>query len=150
MNKGRRIGALVAATVAAIGMSMTLSTAPAAAAKKPEGPLPVSQLLHRVDDNDSAWVRVWFRTDKRACDFKLRVEDTSRVDIYHPMGSFTSLQNNASLSKDEIDYAAFRVDVGNYKKDTWQLLPATISWKWCGTAKVRTKNTAFLLPIDAG
>jgi hypothetical protein len=149
MNKGRRIGAIIAATVAAIGMSMTLSTAPAAAAEKPEGPLPVSQLLHRVDHNDSAWVQVWFRTDKRACDFKLRVRDTGRVGIYHPKGSFTSLQNNASLSKDEIDYAAFRVDVGNYKKDTWQLLPATISWKWCGTAKVRTKKTAFLLPIDA-
>jgi hypothetical protein len=62
MNKGRRIGAIIAATVAAIGMSMTLSTAPAAAAEKPEGPLPVSQLLHRVDHNDSAWVQVSFRT----------------------------------------------------------------------------------------
>ena len=150
MNKGRRIGALVAATVAAIGMTMTVGTAPAAAAaKKPKGPQPVSQLLHRVDDNENTWVRVWFRTDKKACDFKLRVWDANRVEIYHPMGTFTSLNDNATLTKGETDFASFRVDVADYKRDTWQLLYATMSWKRCGTGKLQTKSTGFLLPIDA-
>jgi hypothetical protein len=150
MNKGRRIGALVAAAVAAIGMTMTVATAPATAAKKVKGPQPVSQLLQRVDDNEESWVRVWFKTDKKACNFRLTVWDTSKVDVSYPGGwPFTSLNQNATLNKNEVDFASFKVDVDDYTRDTWQLLYAQMTWKWCGTNKWQTKSTGFLLPIDA-
>jgi hypothetical protein len=149
MNKGRRIGALVAAAVAAVGMTMTVTTAPATAAKKVKGPQPVSQLLQRVDDNEASWVRVWFKTDKKACNFKLMVWDNNRIDVSYPFGwPYASLRQNATLNKGEVDYAAFKVDVDDYTKDTWQLMYATMTWKWCGTNKVQTKSTGFLLPVE--
>jgi hypothetical protein len=149
MNKGRRIGAIVAATVAAIGMTMTVTTAPATAAKKVKGPQPVSQLLQRVDDNEESWVRVWFKTDKRACNFKLMVWDNNRVEVTNPgFAPFTSLNQNSTLNRGEVDYASFKVDVEDYNRDTWQLMYATMTWKWCGTNRVQSKSTGFLLPIE--
>ena len=95
-------------------------------------------------------MRVWFKTDKKACDFKLMVRDTSKVDVSYPGGrAYTSLYDDDTLRKGEVDYATFFVKTGDYNRDTWQLLFATMSWKWCGTNRVQTKSTGFLLPVDA-
>jgi hypothetical protein len=150
MNKGRRIGALAAAAVAAIGMTMTVATAPASAAKAAKGPQPVSQLLQRVDENSTETVYVWFKTDRRICNFKLRVWDNSRVDVTHPQGWYTSLSRDDRLQRNERDYVTFDVKVGDYARDTWQLLYATMSYDNCNRrARTQTKSTGFLLPVNA-
>jgi hypothetical protein len=153
MNKGRRIGALVAATVAAIGMTMTVTTAPASAAKKMKGPQPVSQLLSTVNDNTGTWVSVLFKTDVKVCKFKLVVWGNSTVDISYPEVNgmtrpYTSLSKNAQLNKNELDYASFKVTTGDVTRTQWSILPATMYYTHCGKkAKLQSKNTAFLLRV---
>jgi hypothetical protein len=151
MNKTRRIGAAVAATVAAIGMTMTVATAPASAAKKVKGPQPVSQVLGSVDENSTEWAHVWFKTDAKVCDFKLRVWDGANIDVSYPKGkSYTSLKNDSKLRKGEVDYASFKLTVGEYAKDTYRLLFATTSFTSCGKkAPTQIKHTSFLVRVDA-
>jgi hypothetical protein len=153
MNKGRRIGALVAATVAAIGMTMTVTTAPASAAKKVRGPQPVSQLLSTVNDKSATWVDVLFKTDVKVCKFKLVVWGNSKVSISYPevnnmLRPYTSLSKNAQLNKNELDYASFKVTTGDFTRTQWSILPATMYYTNCGKkAKLQSKSTGFLLPV---
>ncbi|MFG1608910.1 hypothetical protein [Actinoplanes sp. NPDC049265] len=151
MNKFRRIGAMVAATVAATGMAMTATSAPAVAAPKANGPTAVWSFLQSQDENSGRWQSVWFRTDVKACNFKLRVNDIPGVDITHPWGwPFTSLHNDSTLKKNETDFASFYVKTGPTYKSTWRYLPAWISYDNCKTGKkkvVSAKWTAFVLPV---
>jgi hypothetical protein len=152
MNKTRRIGAMVAATVAATGMAMTVTTAPAAAAPKPKGPTAVWSILKSVNDNTTnQWVSVSFQTDVKVCNFKLRVWDWGKVDVTNPWGlPFTRLWGDDTLKKKETDFASFKVSTGDYLKPgtTYQILPATIYYDTCGKkAKSQSKNTGFLLPV---
>jgi hypothetical protein len=152
MNKGRRIGAIVATTAAAIGMTMTMTTAPASAATKVKGPQPVNQLLSSVDSGKPEWQNVFFKTDKKVCDFKLMVWGNSRVDIGYPgelPKPYTSLYGDSKLRKNEVDYAAFKV-TADYDKDRWVILTATITYNYCGKkAPTLAKNTGFLMRVNA-
>jgi phosphate-selective porin len=151
MNKFRRISAMVAATVAATGMAMTATTAPAAASAKPKGPVAVSSVLKTQNEKSGHWQKVWFKTDVKACNFKLHVYDMPGVEISYPWDwSYTSLHGDATLKKNETDYASFHVEAGSVKKDTLRYLPASITFDNCkkGDAKmVTTKWTAFVLPV---
>jgi len=151
MNKFRRIGAMVAAAVAATGMAMTVATAPAAAAPQPKGPQPVWSILPTVNEN-SNWklMSVGFKTDVKACNFKLRLVEWGEVDILYPgFKPYTSLSNDDTLGKNEVDWARFWVKTGDYKPGTtWQPLPGTIYWSKCGKkAKLQTKYIGLVLPV---
>jgi hypothetical protein len=149
MNKGRRIGAVMASAVMALGMAMTVGTAPASAARKASGPKPVSQLLPRVDDNGTTWVEIDFRTDRRACDFRFRLWDNNRVEVHYPNNwSYASLYDDAILERWETDYASVGLEVSNVNRDTATLLFGQITWRWCGTGKWQSKSTGFILPIE--
>ena len=78
MNKVRRIGAVVTATVAAVGMASVGTVAPAAAARP--GPQPVSTWLRAVRANTGTWINVYWRTDRRICDAEVRFSG-ARVGI---------------------------------------------------------------------
>lgn len=151
MNKTRRIGAVVAATVAATGMAMTVSAAPASAASTVKGPRPVSQVLGTVGENDATWVQVRFATDRKVCDFALRVRGVENVDVTYPSGrTFTSLNDDDTLRKHEVDHAAFRLSTGDFAADTWRVLHASVSYTHCGPkALTHTKRTRFLVRVDA-
>jgi len=134
MNKTRRIGAMVAATVAATGIAATMTTAPAAAAwphDDNDGPRPISQYLGSVDENDTERVAVWFGTDETVCDFRLQVRGTRSVDVWNNDGRFSSLSRDDTLRRRERDYATFTVRPDEVRRSSLALLPATIWYRDC-------------------
>jgi hypothetical protein len=151
MNKGRRINAIVATTAAALGMTMSMTTAPASAATRVKGPQPINALLSVDDNTDNQWVDVRFRTDRKVCKFKLTVWGNSKIDVHYPSGRrFTSLDRNDTLNRGEVDFASFALDVDDYARDTWVLLPATITYTHCGRwAETQAKTTGFLVRVDS-
>lgn len=150
MNKIRRIGAMVAATVAATGMAMTVAAAPAQAAPQ-KGPVPLSNLLApMVEQNgpQGQWQSVKFRSKTKACNFKMRVWDFApNATIVHPQGFYTSLWQGPTLNKNEVDFASVKFYTGDYKPGwTVQTFPATIWWDNCKKkAKTQSKSTLFVV-----
>ena len=131
MNKFRRIGAMVLATVAATGMAMTASTAPAGAKPRDEGPKAVWPFLSQ---NEQSVQRqsLWFKTDRTACNFKLWFDEGRGVDVSYPRnGRFTSLNDDANLWRGEADYASFWVRTGPTMQTGWRFLKAHIIYDNC-------------------
>lgn len=152
MRNIRRIGAMVAATVAATGMAMTVASAPASAGShhdRHDGPRPTSLKLGSVDENDTEFVEVHFKTKHRVCNFKLKVADVRKVDVTHPGNrSYSSLSNDSRLDSNEIDFAGFWVRTGNVSRKQPVILPATISYDDCSSgARTEKKKAEFVLTI---
>src|SRR4051794_35206883 len=102
MNKSRRIGALVAATAATVGMRSLV--APTAAQAAPRGPQPVSNFVHRVRAHTDTWVSVRWQTERRICDATVWVNGR-RVDVDYPRGRHsTSFSRGDTLRPGRSDY----------------------------------------------
>jgi hypothetical protein len=146
MNVSRRIGAFVAATVAAVGMVAVAQAVPASAA--PKGPEPVNSLLSTVRADTPTWVNVWWKTDRRACNVKVVAWNSSRVNVDYPSGrAYTSFSHGATLDRRETDFTAFRV-TATYSQGNWALIAAQVYYNDCGRhARTKVKSVGFLLPV---
>jgi hypothetical protein len=147
MHRIRRIGTVVAATVVALTLT-SVAAAPASAASRPKGPQPVSALVSTVRSNQTSWVSVWWKTDRRVCDAKVVVWGNSRVDIGYPGNRpYTSFSNGDTLSRRETDYTSFRV-TPHVNGSAWVILAATITFNNCDRhARTQSRSTGFLLPV---
>jgi hypothetical protein len=132
MNKFRRIGAMVLATVAATGMAMTATSAPAAAApQRDQGPKAVWPFLTQ-NEQSAQRQSLWFKTDRTACNFKLWFDSGRGVSVSYPgNGRFTSLNRDANLWRGETDYASFWVRTGPTMQTGWRFLKAHIVYDNC-------------------
>ncbi|HEY7271786.1 MAG TPA: hypothetical protein VH502_03555 [Actinoplanes sp.] len=150
MKITRRIGAFLAATVAAPGLASVVAPAPASAAR-PHGPHPVNQWLQPVPAGTPTWVKVWWRTDRRVCDARLVVWGGSTVAVTYPSDrSYTSFSNGSTLSRRETDYTSFRVTAAGPTLPLLgsALLRARLLYNDCGRfARTRWTDTGFLLPV---
>jgi hypothetical protein len=149
MKITRRIGAFLAATVAALSLASVVAPSPASAA--PRGPHPVNQWLRPVPAGVPTWVAVWWRTDLRICDARLVVWGGSRVAIGYPNGqTYASFSNGSTLSRRETDYTSFRVTAVGPTLPLLgsALLRARLFYNDCGRfARTRATDTGFLLPV---
>jgi hypothetical protein len=145
MNKGRRIGAVVAATVAAVGMSSVGTVAPAVAAGN--GPRPVSNWLRAVRANTPTWVNVYWRTDRRVCDAEVRVSG-ARVRVDYPWHrNYTSFSRGDNLWPGRTDYTAVQV-TPYFNRAGIAVLRATISYDDCRPhGFTRRSSTVLTLPV---
>jgi hypothetical protein len=146
MNKGRRIGAVVAATVAAVGMSSVCTVAPAAAAEG--GPRPVSNWLRAVRANTPNWVNIYWRTDRRVCDAEVRVNGARvRVDYPGIRRNYTSFSQGDNLWPGRTDFTAIRV-TPYFNRSGIALLRATITYDDCRPHSfTRRSSTVLTLPV---
>ena len=143
MTKSRRIGALVAATAATVGMATLV--APTAAEAAARGPQPVSNFVQRVRANTETWVSIRWQTDRRICDARVWVNGRN-VDVDYPRNArTTSFSRGDSLSPGRTDFTAFRVDA-NYRRTGVALLRATIQYDNCGRFD-RTVRRSFGLAM---
>lgn len=151
MNKFRRIGAMVAATVAATGMAMTVATAPAVAKPKDNGPTAVWPFLKAQDEQTVRPHSVWFKTNRTACNFKLMVNDVPGVEVWYPgFKPFTLLSEDDTLWTGELDYATFFVKTSPTFQSSWRYLPAHVWYdncKWGPKKRVSHKWITFILPV---
>jgi hypothetical protein len=148
MQNVRRIGAFVAATLAALTLT-SVAAAPASAATRPQGPQPVNQLLGSVRNNQTSWVNVWWKTDRTICDAKLVVWGNSRVDVDYPGNTarYTAFSHGSTLTRRGTDYTAVKV-TPHYNGSSWVLLAATMTYNYCGRhARTESKTTGFLLTV---
>ena len=146
MNKGRRIGAVVAATVAAVGMSSVGTVAPAVAAER--APRPVSNWLRAVRANTPTWVNVYWRTDRRVCDAEVRFSG-ARVRVDYPgfRRNHTSFSRGDSLWPGRVDYTAVKV-TPYFNRSGIALLRATITYDDCRPRGFTRRSTSVLtLPV---
>jgi hypothetical protein len=144
MNKIRRIGAILAATAAAAGMTSMAVASPASAA--PQGPRPVSNWLRAVPAHANTWINIYWNTERPVCDAKIWVDGGRRVEVDYPGNrSFTSFSRGTSLRPGRSDYSAVRVNP-DYDRAGVALLRATITYANCGwhARTVRTSSTVTL------
>jgi hypothetical protein len=149
MSKIGRIGAVLAATVAAAGMGALAAASPAAAA--PAGPRPVTNWLKAIPSNDSTWVPIYWKTGSPVCHAKVWVDGGRRIDVsYANHRSYASFFRNDTLRPGQVDYTAVDVDP-NFSRPGVAVLRATISYDTCGW-HARTKHSTYLLnlPITRG
>jgi hypothetical protein len=147
MNKVRRLGALAAALLTVLTVT-SLSAAPASAAERVTGPEAINQLI-AVQDGQTSWVKIWWKTDRTICDAKLIIWGSSSVDIDYPANTrnFTSFNHGPTLSQRETDFTSFRVrpHVG---RSAWIILAGTMTYNYCGWhARTQSKSTGFLLTV---
>ena len=147
MNKSRRIGALVAATVASVGMSSLV--APTAAEAAPRGPQPVSNFVQRVRANTDTWVGIRWQTDRRICDAQVWVSGR-RVDVDYPRNArSTSFSRGDWLRPGRTDFTAFRVNA-DFDRSGVALLRATIVYDNCGRFDRPMRRTfGIAMPVVA-
>jgi hypothetical protein len=160
MNKARRIGAFLAATVAACALS-SLAAAPADAgssaaaaatsstAQRARGPQPIDQLLDSARIDQGKWEAVQWRTDRRVCHFKLTIWGGSKADIRYPDNTqyYSSFANGSTLSRGETDFTAFRV-TPHYQGIIPLILVARYTYDDCGRhARTTVKTTGFVVPV---
>jgi hypothetical protein len=147
MNKSRRIGALVAAAVASVGMSALV--APTAAEAAPRGPQPVSNFVQRVRANTDTWVSIRWQTDRRICDATVWVNGR-RVDVDYPRNArSTSFSRGDSLRPGRTDFTAFRVNA-DFDRSGVALLRATIAYDNCGRRdRTIRKSFGIAMPVVA-
>ena len=146
MNKSRRIGALVAASAAAMGMA-TVGLASPAAASVHGGPRPVSNWLRAVQAHTGTWVNIGWRTDRRICDVEVRVDGGRRVDVDYPgFRRYTSFSRGDSLRPGRTDYTAIRV-TPDFNRAGVAVLRATIEYDNCGRHG-RTQRESTWLALE--
>jgi hypothetical protein len=149
MNKARRIGALLAASVAALGMASVGLASPAAAMER--GPKPTSTGLRAVRAHTSTWSSIAWRTNQRICNVQVRVDGGRKVDIDYPGNRrFTSFSHSNSLGAGRTDFTAIRVKA-NFGGRGVAVLRATIKYDNCGLHARTTSRTSTLnLPVVVG
>jgi hypothetical protein len=147
MNKSRRIGALVAAAVASVGMSALV--APTAAEAAPRGPHPVSNFVQPVRAHTDTWVSIRWQTSHRICDARVWVNGR-RVDVDYPRNArFASFSRGDSLRPGRTDFTAFRVDA-DFNRSRVALLRATIAYDNCGRyARTIRRSFGIAMPVVA-
>ena len=146
MNNVRRIGAILAATVAAAGMTSMAVASPASAA--PQGPRPVSNWLRAVPAHTSTWVNIYWNTDRPVCAAKIKVDGGRRVHVSYPGNrSYASFSRGTSLRPGRTDYAAVRVNPDFDRKGV-ALLRTTITYTNCGShARTVRSSSTVTLPV---
>jgi hypothetical protein len=151
MIRSRRIGAFLAAIMAAVTIA-SLTVAPASAATpEQKGPRPVSALLPTVDDGEMSWVSVQWRTDQTICDAKLTVVGNRKVRIDYPRDTrfYASFPHGGTLHRRSTDFTPFRV-TPRFGGAAWVVLAGVLTYNFCGRhARTRTMTTGFLLPVRA-
>jgi hypothetical protein len=147
MNKSRRIGALVAAAVASVGMATLV--APTVAQAAPRGPQPVSNFVQRVRANTDTWVSIRWQTDRRICDATVWVNGR-RVEVDYPRNArSTSFSRGDSLRPGRTDFTAFRVNA-DFDRSGVALLRATIAYDTCGRRdRTVRKSFGIAMPVVA-
>jgi len=147
MNKSRRIGALVAATAASVGMGTLV--APTVAEAAPRGPQPVSNFVQRVRAHTDTWVSVRWQTDRRICDATVWVNGR-RVDVDYPRNArSTSFSRGDTLRPGRSDFTAFRVNA-DFDRSGVALLRATIAYDNCGRRdRTIRKSFGIAMPVVA-
>ena len=148
MNKGQRIGTMVAAAVAAMGMATVGLGAPAEAAPQPHGPRPVSNALRAVRANVPTWVDVVWRTDRPICHAQVRYNGGPRVRIdYFGDRNYATFSRGDYLLPRRPDFT--RVRVTPYaNRSGIALLRATIQYDNCRPfARPQLATTVLTLPV---
>jgi hypothetical protein len=147
MNKSRRIGALVAATAASVGMGTLV--APTVAEAAPRGPQPVSNFVQRVKAHTDTWVSIRWQTDRRICDATVTVNGRN-VDVDYPRNArSTSFSRGDTLRPGRSDFTAFRVDA-DFDRSGVALLRATIAYDNCGRRdRTIRKSFGIAMPVVA-
>ena len=160
MKNIRRIGAILGTALATVTTASVATATPASAAPADGpwtvtaapagGPWVVTERLPTVANQETAWVSVWWKTDRRICDAKVRVRGGTDVDIDYPAntGSYTSFSHGPTLRKRESDYTSFQV-TPHFRKPTVTWLNATITYNNCGWhARTQARSTGFLLRVS--
>ena len=147
MNKSRRIGALVAAAFASVGMSALV--APTAAEAAPRGPQPVSNFVQRVQAHTDTWVSIRWQTGRRICDARVWVNGR-RVDVDYPRDArSTTFSRGDWLRPGRSDITAFRVNA-DFNRSGVALLRATIAYDNCGRhARTIRRSFGIAMPVVA-
>jgi hypothetical protein len=145
MKMYRRIGAVVVAAAAAVGMA-SIGTATAASAA-PKGPQPVNSRLHAVKANTGTWVNVAWRTDRKICDAKVRFS-AARVGIdYASRRDFATFSRGNSLKAGRTDYTAVEV-TPHFDRAGVAMLRATIEFTNCAPRdRTQRYTTTLTLPV---
>jgi hypothetical protein len=145
MNKGRRIGALVAMSAAALGLASIGLGSPAVAA--PKGPQPVSTWLTPVKAHTNTWVNISWKTNQKICDVEVRV-DGRDVDVMYPgVRHYSSFSKGDTLKAGKRDYTAVKVNP-DFDRSGVALLRATIYYDTCGWhARTQTQKFWLSLPV---
>ncbi|MBU2669574.1 hypothetical protein KOI35_39295 [Actinoplanes bogorensis] len=149
-----RTAGIIAATAAA-AMSALVVASPASAAgnapKQFKGPHVVNQMLSTVDANDSQWVRVKWKTDRRICDAQVVIwanDDDVAID-YPSDREYTSFSRGDTLNRGRGDYTSFRIEA-DFNKDSWAILAATITYTDCSrNSDTYTSNAGLVVPVRA-
>ncbi|MBM2618740.1 hypothetical protein JIG36_24585 [Actinoplanes sp. LDG1-06] len=158
MRTGRRIGIVAATAAAVMGLLAVASPASAAPAtdaqasapKQFKGPRVVNQTLATVDANDSQWVRVKWKTDRRVCDAQVVIWANDDVQIDYPSDrDYTSFSRGDTLNRGRGDYTSFRIQA-DFDRDAWAILAATITYTDCSrNSDTYTSNTGLVVPVRA-
>jgi hypothetical protein len=135
MNKSRRIGAFVAASAAAMGMSALGMSAPAFAGGHDQGSghgaRPVSSWLRAVHANSSSWVAINWRSSSRVCDVQVRITGGRNVAVgYSGNRGYGSLSRGSRLGSGQSDYSAIRI-TPDYDRGGIAVVRATIKYIDC-------------------
>jgi hypothetical protein len=156
MNKVRRLTALAAALLAvmtvtslAAAPASASAAAPAPAAQKVKGPEAINQLI-AVQDGQTTWVKVWWKTDRTICGAKLIVWGNPQVDVGYPANrDFVSFSHGFTLDRRRTDFTTFRV-TPHVGKSAWVIMAGTMTYNYCGWhARAQSKSTGFLLTVRA-
>lgn len=111
----------------------------------------VSPWLREVDAGETERVAVRLRgLDRRVCNVKVYVSDTSRVDVSYPgWQPYASLRNGPTLTLGERDSATVLVLADDARRDYTERLQATVTYDGCGwNARTQVKRVSLLLPVD--
>jgi hypothetical protein len=146
MSKTRRVGAMVVAIAAAVGLATATTATPAAAA--PSDPRPVTTWIKPVKAHKTTWAGVHWTTSRRICGAELRVVGDD-VWVGYPVstGSYTSFSNGGTLWPYRAGYTRFKVRP-DYDWSDVVLLRATLTYNTCGPYAVDRWRTFWLrLPV---
>ena len=148
MNKGQRIGTIIATAVAAGGMATVGLSGPAAAAPQPQGPRPVSNVLRAVRANTPNWVDVVWRTDRPICHAQVRYNGGPRVRIdYAGPRNYAIFSRGNYLLPGRPDFTRVRV-TPYFDRSGIALLRATVQYDNCRPfARPQLATTVLTLPV---
>jgi hypothetical protein len=146
MNNSRRIGAVVAAAAAAMGMATVGLASPAAASER--GPEPTSTWLRAVRAHTGTWVSIGWSSNRRICDAEVRLDGGRRVDVDYPGNRrFASFSRGDTLRPGDVDFTRFRV-TPDFDRAGVAVLRASIRYDECGRRTHSQVKSIFLtLPV---
>lgn len=150
MSNVGRIGALLVAATAAVGMTSIAGASPASAA--PQGPKPVTNWVQSVRANVPTWTRIYFTTDQNICNVKITVNGGRTVSVDYPGNwtRYTSLNRDDSLRRGRTDYASVELTARTMRPGI-ALLRTTVWYDTCGWhARTMSRSSVLSLPVTRG